>query len=35
MSKDATELLDVENSTVVADTDYYNGTEIKSVLMMK
>lgn len=28
MAKDAVELLDVENPTVIADTGYYNGTEI-------
>ena len=32
MTKDATELLDVENPTVIADTGYYNGTEIKNCI---
>ena len=30
MAKDASELLDVESPTVIADTGYYNGTEIKN-----
>lgn len=29
MAKDAVELLDVANPTIIADTGYYNGTEIK------
>ena len=32
MAKNATELLDVENPTVIADTGYYNGTEIKNCI---
>lgn len=32
MAKDAAELLDVENPTVIADTGYYNGTEIKNCI---
>lgn len=32
MVKDATDLLEVENSTVLSDTGYYNGTEIKSCI---
>ena len=32
MAKDATELLDVETHTVVADTGYYNATEIKNCI---
>lgn len=31
MAKDAAELLDIENPTVIADTGYYNGTEIKKL----
>lgn len=30
MAKDASELLDVESPTVIADTGYYNGTDIKN-----
>lgn len=30
MAKDATDLLDLEDCTVIADTGYYNATEIKS-----
>lgn len=29
MVKDASDLLGIENSTVLADTGYYNGVEIK------
>ena len=32
MAKDAAELLDIENPTVIADTGYYNGTEIKKCI---
>lgn len=32
MAKDAVELLDVGNPTVIADTGYYNGTEIKNCI---
>lgn len=32
MAKDATELLNIEECTVVADTGYYNGTEIKNCI---
>lgn len=32
MAKNATDLLEVENSTILADTGYYNGTEIKSCI---
>jgi len=32
MAKDATDLLNIENSTVIADTGYYNGTEIKNCI---
>lgn len=32
MAKDATELLDVETPTVIADTGYYNGAEIKNCI---
>ncbi|MBO5484747.1 MAG: IS1182 family transposase [Lachnospiraceae bacterium] len=32
MAKDATNLLNIENSTVIADTGYYNGTEIKNCI---
>ena len=32
MAKDAVELLDVANPTIIADTGYYNGTEIKSCI---
>ena len=32
MAKDATELLNTEECTVVADTGYYNGTEIKKCI---
>lgn len=30
MAKGANELLDIEECTVVADTGYYNATEIKN-----
>jgi len=30
MAKDASELLDVESPILIADTGYYNGTEIKN-----
>lgn len=32
MAKDATDLLNMDNSTVIADTGYYNGTEIKNCI---
>lgn len=32
MAKDAAELLDIKTPTIVADTGYYNGTEIKSCI---
>lgn len=32
MAKDAVELLDVVNPIIIADTGYYNGTEIKSCI---
>lgn len=32
MAKDAADLLDVENPEVLADTGYYNGTEIKNCI---
>lgn len=32
MAKDSADLLGVENSTVIADTGYYNGTEIKKCI---
>ena len=32
MAKEATELLNVEETTVIADTGYYNGTEIKNCI---
>lgn len=32
MAKDAANLLNVENPTVIADTGYYNGTEIKNCI---
>ena len=32
MAKDATDLLNMENSTIIADTGYYNGTEIKNCI---
>lgn len=32
MAKDAADLLNVENPTVIADTGYYNGTEIKNCI---
>lgn len=32
MAKGATDLLEVEEPTVVADTGYYNGTEIKNCI---
>ena len=32
ITKDATDLLDVENLEVLADTGYYNGTEIKNCI---
>ena len=32
MAKDATELLETEDTTVLADTGYYNGTEIKNCI---
>mgnify|MGYP003294704846 CR=1 FL=1 len=32
MAKDATDLLDVKNPKVLADTGYYNGTEIKNCI---
>lgn len=32
MAKDSVVLLEVENSTVIADTGYYNGTEIKKCI---
>lgn len=32
MAKTTVELLDVENPTVIADTGYYNGTEIKNCI---
>ncbi len=32
MAKDAAELLNVENLTAIADTGYYNGTEIKKCI---
>jgi transposase len=32
MAKDSTDLLDVNDSTVIADTGYYNGTEIKNCI---
>lgn len=32
MAKDAVELLDAENPIVIADTGYYNGTEIKNCI---
>jgi transposase len=32
MAKDSADLLDVNDSTVIADTGYYNGTEIKNCI---
>lgn len=32
MAKDATDLLNIKNSTVIADTGYYNGAEIKNCI---
>lgn len=32
MAKDATDLLETEDTTVLADTGYYNGTEIKNCI---
>ena len=32
MAKDVTDLLESENSTILADTGYYNGTEIKKCI---
>lgn len=32
MAKDATDLLEVENPVILADTGYYNGTEIKNCI---
>lgn len=34
MAQKASELLEIDSPTVIADTGYYNGSEIKNALMM-